>query len=132
MSNIKDIRVLNERAIAVKLPDDTVSYGIGIALMYSGANYLAYNAKSHMCFDERVYLPKGSWSILGMSDKLSEDEWKKVVDYEINPMEDYFEGAKDYSKDSDNYLCDTATESSLSLLKSKGIEVPHLILVKNG
>lgn len=109
---------LTEKCIAVKLPD------IIMPVFHLEEQPDGQQGLRHSYGTEWVYLPKGSWAILGMSDKLTEEEWKKVViRWDSGKYNDY-----------ERHLArvDTATESGLSLLKSKGIEVPHLILINNG
>jgi hypothetical protein len=146
MSNIKNIRdytVLNEKAIVVKVRKepwkDCFIDSNSISFMYNWGGFVR-GSDDYMDADfDVVKLPPGQWSKLGMSDKLTEDEWKKVVDWYTDSNDSsydpqynettYFDVYKDYTTGDEGEL-ETATESGFSLLKSKGIEVPHLILIK--
>lgn len=124
MSNIKDIQVLNEKAIAVKDPDVLVNKRALITIPEAGLSWLHYLDEYDNDVAQPVEINGTSWSILGMSDKLTEEKWKKVViRWDSGKYNDY-----------ERHLArvDTATESGQSLLKQKGIEVPHFILINNG
>ena len=63
----------------------------------------------------------GDISLIGVT-PLSEDEWKEVVKNHV--FDNYFDyvnpNSGDYAR---GYMCGTATESGLSLLKSKGLDI---------
>lgn len=131
MSNIKDILVLNEKAIAVKVRKepwkDCFIDSSSISFMYNWGGYVR-GGDDYMDADfDVVSLPPGSWSILGMSDDIGVEDILKI----IHPAKKLFGGYfYDYVKKA--HVSVTPKNSFASLLKSKGIEVPHLILINNG
>lgn len=132
MSNIKDIQVLNEKAIAVLLPGGAVIAGI-----YKNELLFTNKAKDDpypvsMDDIDGIDLPPGSWSILGMSDKCADAEWKKVVECQRGHGK-----FRDYSvvgslAKHGTFILLSPTESGHSLLESIGITTPQLILINNG
>ena len=69
MPTIKNLT--EDIAAVVGLPEDTNTYGIGIAAMYSGMPYLCYDTKHSIGWDIKIHIPPGSWSIVGWSDELT-------------------------------------------------------------
>lgn len=84
-------------------------------------------------------LPPGSYSILGKGNEITEDQWKGVVDKDERTVtngtrDTLISGFKDYERHGGSSIFmvkRTATESGISLLKSKGLNPKTtFILVK--
>jgi hypothetical protein len=131
----QQITWLTEDAIAVTTPEDIKSFDIWEATMSlrgykKGREYLG--AGSNV-----IELPPGNWSILGLSTQLSEDEFEKVVrekfwiggfGWMYTNYTDEVTLANEIWKRTGPFK--TAAESATTLLKSKGITSPVLILIK--
>lgn len=65
--------------LLVSLPDNFRTYGLGIAAMNRGLNYIAYDTPNSFV-DERIVLPKGNYSIIGLAKDLTEEQWKGIVE----------------------------------------------------
>lgn len=124
------IHHLTNKAIAVTgLPEGAEAW-MNESYHVNTVWYKAEGMRNPKCFD----LPEGNWSILGFSQDLKEEDWKRVVaDYggklfDYDPKE--YPSYTDYETIDhpfDSKFFDNATESGCSLLKSKGlyVENPH-------
>lgn len=123
------ITVLNKTAIAVKLPE----HATNISLAFRGRK-LSWDIKYDPDDTDWTIIPPGQWSILGMSDVLTEVQWMDVVDQKF-VAESFGHGMVffDYKRSEEKQMkcwtCATAIESGQTLLKSKGITTPQLILI---
>lgn len=117
------ITVLNKKAIAVKLPDDAHSFEIYENNVIGGFCVMYLRGEPDYACQYSPNLPPGQWLILGMSDVLTEEQWEKVVDI--------IEGDPAFycNYDATNFREVYAASSGQTLLKSKGITTPHLILI---
>ena len=128
MPTIKNLT--EDTAAVVGLPEDTNTYGIGIAAMYSGMPYLCYDTKHSIGWDIKIHIPPGSWSIVGWSDELTEEQMKGIVEGNNGGENDTM--FMDYPS-KDKFMCylhRTATQSFASLLRSHGITDRALIIKK--
>ena len=125
----KDIIHLTEKAWAIEVPENAHGFKIvnsdnnmGQALFFFVGVGLDFKR-----------LPEGTWSILGLSSDLTEDQWMEVVE-KYHLQEKY----KDYFTQPNSDLCaafcpvfSTAKESGYSLLKSLSLDPDTtLILIK--
>lgn len=125
------VTILNDNSIAVQLPETAIDPWMlernDPQLGYYIPNK-TFGEEGNM-WSESIKLPEGNWSILGRPEEMTEEQWKRVVLYDINPMQDYFEGAMDYGLSYENFNLDTCFESGLSLLKSKNIDPSKVIIL---
>lgn len=114
------ITELNEKAIAVEVPEGAHTFSIGFA-----TGRLCYSPKGSAINTIYTDLPPGNWSILGRPNELSEEQWKKVVTAEKTfgypsygqiPNGSYQWFAK-------------PSESGQSLLKSKNVNPESVIIL---
>lgn len=73
---------------------------------------------------DRIKLPSGSWEIVGMSDELTEEQAKGIVEIVIG-------GYRDYEHSGYTWYFKTALKSFDSLLRYHGITTKVLVLKKN-
>lgn len=81
-----------------------------------------------------IYIPQGSWEIVGKADSLTEGQWKEIVPTVAgwkNPIY-YNHTAKgsDY-RDIVDAAFDTAKESGLSLLAKQGLNESTTLILKS-
>lgn len=84
-------------------------------------------------------LPPGQWQIVGLGNQLTEEQWKGIVEWyedsndsSYDPQYNettYFNVFKDYVTGDEGEV-DTATESGLSLLTSKGLKPENTLILK--
>lgn len=118
------ITELTSKAIAVTIPEDAnIETAFIASERYSPT--LVYKTKTSLT-SVHISLPLGNWQILDRADWLEEDQWKGIVAYiPYGNLQRW----RDYS--GNESFCLSATESGLSLLKSKGLNPDTtLILIK--
>ncbi len=127
----KEITQLTPKAIGVTVPVDAHSFYLIDAANKDNVQGLFWeNDKPSPPW---IVLPDGNYSILGLGDKLSEEQWKEVLEGE----EVKYAGISvwpDYTKEHHSWeaMPDTAKESGLSLLKSLSLTPETtLILIKH-
>lgn len=123
------ITELNEKAIAVEVPEDADNFDY-----FEEKNDLWFELLDKNCTpiaSDFISLQEGRYSILGRPEDLTEEQWKGIVERLntfVGDNSQHIDVYVDYYKD---YECQTATESGLSLLKSKGLNpVEIIILIK--
>ena len=106
---------LTKNVIAVEVPSDATNFTINSSNKYDMLEYFTDEKQS--------ILLKGiqDCNIMGVT-PLSEEQWKEVVLHEVfGNFFDYVNpNSGDYAR---GYMCQSATESGLSLLESKGLDV---------
>jgi hypothetical protein len=117
--------------VAVKVPEDAIRASISKA---TGADisikcdflFLQFQK----CRQQFIQLPPGQYSLIGVSDEITEDKAAELV--ESVYAEWLGKRFKDYVK-GQIYFCDTALESFQSFLKSNGMEGKWVLLkvIKN-
>lgn len=121
------------KLLFVEVPDDATNI-----VVHNNLPMIVF--ESEICNPEKlggdiIRLPSGStYTFLFTTKQGREEDWKGVVEYEINPMDDFIEGYLDYERGEPWYTKDTATESGLSLQKENGMDVNKnwaVIEVKN-
>lgn len=127
---------ITDKAIAVKVPDGSSGFMITHA---QNDNDLLYLEEGRYRYITSLPGELGQWSILGKGDKLTGEQWKGIVNdisflrpnpYNVNEDE-VVQCWQDYTDDTEQLVCYTATESGLSLLKSKSLTPSEvLILIK--
>jgi hypothetical protein len=134
--NTHDIVQLTDNAIAVTFPEGSWNYDLYQQGDQIELGYLhSFNkGKVKKGF---IQLPLGNWSILGLSTQLSEEDWEKVVrekfwiggfGWMYTNYTDEVTLANEIWKRTGPFK--TAAESGATLLASKGITSPVLILIK--
>ena len=108
---------LTKDIIAVEVPKIIIGH-IWIGKNLAGGTFL-YGVTSQGIYDIWM-IDKGS-TLIGVT-PLSEEQWKEVVLHEVfGNFFDYVNpNSGDYAR---GYMCQSATESGLSLLESKGLDV---------
>lgn len=129
----KQVTELTSKAIAVTIPPEgniNNSYLWG----YTNQWWVRYNT---MPFPNRyktheIKLPEGTWAIEGVGDRLTEEQWKGIVEtvsgWSKPIYYNYAASGRDY-RDIVEAAFETATESGLSLLKSKGLNPSEIIIL---
>lgn len=69
-------------------------------------------------------LPSGSWLLLGKGDEITEEQWGKIIESYYYSGETRF-----HNYTSNKKFLDTATESSLSLIRSHSFEPTKVIIL---
>lgn len=110
------ITVLNEKAIAVNIPEYQFHL-LGSRLFYKEP------MDRHF---EHVVLPSGQWSLLGRPKEITEEQWKGIVDTYPDDGCGGF-AYMDYTSCVNGF--ETAKESGLDLLKSKGLNPESIIIL---
>lgn len=115
------IHHLTNKAIAVTgLPEGAYDFRIDFA------SYTVLSWSNVGEVPDAIQLPEGDWIVLGMANKLTNDQWEEVA-----KRKSIYSGLVVFKYWNYNhphgYTFDTATESGHSLLKSKGLHVsnPH-------
>lgn len=93
--------------------------------------------KDYLFFDDNfghdgtceIQLPAIGYTIVGLSSKLSEDEWRGIVETNSEGFEHYMTD-EEYDRSDHVYPLPTATESGLSLLKSKNLSPDTTLILK--
>lgn len=75
-------------------------------------------------------LPLGSWELIGLAKDLTEDQWKGVVEVLNTFVGDNGQRIDVFVDYDNNFECDTAAESGLSLLKSKSLNPGTTLILK--
>ena len=111
----------------ITVPENIWTYGLGIAAMYKGKPYLCYDTLGQFD-DTRVWLPPGSYSIVGIAKDLTEGKAGEIVE-EFRDEWGFF-GYKNYSKEFSplDVNVEKATTSLSSLLRSKSL-APETTLI---
>ena len=121
---------LTENIFAVEVPKELDSWGLGIAAMFKGLPYLAYDMKG---MDYQIPLPKGEYKALFLSSQVTEEQAASVV----GKTKHYTWGGFGYAKTEDVFLdytnlnlsiCRKATESFKTLLQSNNLSGNYAIL----
>jgi hypothetical protein len=94
---------------AIKVDPDEYDF----SLNYNSSGLLSQNDESEAPFPHVYWLPQGPWQILGLSDQLSEEQWRELV-HKQSTFGDYYYVAN-------NRSFDTATEAGLSFLEANGV-----------
>lgn len=134
------ITQLNERSIVVEVPEGTKNYHVWAGdKPQLGYEYITKNLIEKEFGDSTKYisLPPGSYSILGRPEEITEVQWRGIVERDNRKtsnglIEMEVSGFKDYERFGGSSLFQvksTATESGLSLLKSKGLQDKSIIIL---
>lgn len=123
------ITELNEKAIGVEVPSGAYDFDInGSELFFINKHKDDPYPLGLDDVDGRD-LPSGVWQILGRGSELTEEQWKQGSLNWIEIVDEV--GYRDYTRYEDFRYFKTATESGLSLLKSKNLNPDNaLILIK--
>lgn len=138
------ITQLNEKAWSVTIPPEG---NINNAYLWGSYNqwWAKYTEMTRpgQFVTREIKLPEGDWRIEGIGERLTEDQWKEIVESQVYnappvPKDDFRKDRqtayRDYSSDRETRyskfpLLLTATESGLSLLKSKGLQDKSVIIL---
>lgn len=74
-------------------------------------------------------LPPGSYTLVGLGSELTEEQWKEIIEDTWESGDFIGWSFRDYSDKHSTF--DTATESGLSLLKSKSLSPNTTVILKN-
>jgi hypothetical protein len=125
----KEITQLTPQTIAVSVPLDAGKFNLGILghtnmLQYFEGDYPVYGL---------IELPPGNYSILGLGDKISEEQWKEVgLETIVKPNEPLYYKIHVVEKDEDGHYSTATTnakKAGLSLLKSLFLNPSELLII---
>lgn len=120
------ITVLNEKAIAVHVTETANNFSIyEQELMFTDKKP---DDPYPLGLDDLdgIDLPPGSWQILGRPEEITEEQWKGIVDTYPDDGCGGF-AYMDYTSCVNGF--ETAKESGLDLLKSKGLNPESIIIL---
>jgi len=134
------ITELTENSIAVQIPSDAEDvrcYSIG------GEYRIAFTSRIQdplKVGGDIIPLAAGNWRILGRPAELTEEQWKAIIpriDGDLAWIPSYNDPDSgghgfcydDYESEDEHTVYYTATESGLSLLKSKNVSIDNVIIL---
>ncbi len=127
------IHQLTPPCIAVKVPEDASDFKLHYSTHWTNDDVQKLVFSSEIqdplkCGGDMIHLPPGQWQILSRASELTEEQWKGIVGwFELAGKVGY----RDYSHDDPRFPFANATESGLSLLKSKGLNPDEVLILIN-
>lgn len=139
------ITMLNDKAITAEVPEGTRGYslwGNSDTSPQLGYEYIQKNLieKEFGGSTKYINLPPGPWSILGRPEKIKEEQWKQItprMDGDLAWIPSYNDPDsgghgycyEDFENEDEHAVYYTASESGLSLLRSKNIPKDSVIIL---
>lgn len=136
--NTSSITQLTEDCIAVVVPQDASDFKTHYSTHHTNDDVekLVFSSEIQdplKCGGDMLHLPAGQWEILGKGDSLTEEQWvwvaTQVVGWSSVIYHNHTASGRDY-RDIVEAAFSTATESGLSLLKSKGLKPENTLILK--
>lgn len=115
--------------LVIELPEDIFKRATAIGVQEDMvSNNLTCNINGNI--RSVCMIPPGSWELIGKGNEITETVWRGIVEWSYDDDGDgnVFTNVKNY--ETDEWNCDTFTESGLSLIKSLGYTPLTSVLIK--
>lgn len=120
----KQIVELLDGVIGVVVPEDANNFEVYDNNVIGGKCLMYLRGNPDYACEYSTNFPEGQWQILGLGNQLTEEQWEGVVDSKM-------EGRELWKSYETSYTAfHNATESGLSLLKSKGLKPQNTLILK--